>query len=236
MSTPLSTVLAQSSSTSQETVDNNVADQGNSIMSPFITRGQAVDTIVKAFNLKALNENYINKCLKHADECFFTFSARSDYDGISFDPLILYPDVFPAYKYYDSINTATILDLVRGYEQDHSPFKPEDPITAIQAIKVVLGAADLIKWKEKFEITSEEQKEAVSSLTNILVSDPFTFEDLWWQWRYLAFALKAGIIDVKQALNSDKPIGEVELSGMITKTIALQNEAAKNSKSSTPSQ
>lgn len=206
--------------------------------------------VLESFDLKKKNRIYLKNCIKNADECFFVFSARSNYDEIRFKPLILYPDVFPAYQYYDAINTATILDLVRGFEQNNSPFNPEDPITKIQAIKVVLGAADLMKWKEKFQITPEEQKEATDFLagpllqemktgyreeledfsldditpeilSNAFSSDMFSFDDSWWQWRYLAFALKSGIIDVNQAFNSDQPMTEEELSQMINKTLAF---------------
>jgi len=112
-------------------------------------RGEVVNYIVNEFDLKNNYSNFIGNCLGNRESCFFVFVAMSDFDEISLNPLQLYPDVYPNYRYYNAINLASMLGLVHGYtfEKD-TPFKPEVVMTRVQALKVVLGAGDLIKWKE----------------------------------------------------------------------------------------
>jgi hypothetical protein len=186
-----------------------------------IKRGDAVAKIVNAFNLEQKNKNFITDCLKHPDECFFAFSAMSDFDWIKFRPLILYPDVFPAHSYYGAVNVATMLGLVHGYiNEEYSPFKPEEPMTRIQALKVILGAANLLPWKEKFELEGEMANsggdESVLPFKD-LSSDP---EQSWWYRRYAGYALEAGIIESNEFFRPNQTVTEKELAEMIEKTLA----------------
>jgi len=185
-----------------------------------LTRGEAVNNIVEAFNLQKRQKSFLLDCLRHADDCFFAFSAMSDYDGINFSPLILYPDVFPAYKHYKAINIASMLGLVHGFlDENTSPFHPEEGMTRIQALKVVLGAADAMRWMERFEL---EQKSADSGGPDYLLPyrdiDPEN-DAMWWYSRYMRFALENGIMDSGEYFRPDEPVTEAELNDMITRAL-----------------
>jgi hypothetical protein len=193
------------------------ADQSkNKNPNRMLTRGAAVSKIVESFNLKKNYCTYIAKCMSNADECFFTFAAMSSFDGISFSPLRLYPDVQPNYRYYDDINVASILGLVHGYMGEKStPFKPEIVMTRIQALKVVLGAAELMKWKEKFEVGNIGE----SVFSDI---DPLD-DDKWWYARYANFAVMNGIITKDEKFYPDDVIRAAELILFIEKALEYKN-------------
>lgn len=182
-----------------------------------MSRGEAVYQIVTNFKLTEKDGKFLDICLKSPDECFFVFSDRSDYDGIRFAPLILYPDVFPAYQYYAEINTASALGLVHGYsEEDQSPFHPMEAMTRIQALKVVMAAANLLQWKEKFELMGDSGgPEYELPFDDIDLSNP----DNWWFGRYLAFALENGIIVPNNSFRPNDGITDGELSKMISRAV-----------------
>jgi hypothetical protein len=152
---------------------------------PLLSRGEATDLAVKYFRLEEKNAGFLRDCDAVPEECLFAFSARTDFHDLRFDPVILYPDVYPAYRYYKSINLASKLDLVRGYIQaPESPYLPEQPITRVEALKLIMGASGLLNWKEKFEI-------AVADSSWL----KFSFEgDRWWYSRYLASAAESGVL------------------------------------------
>ena len=185
-----------------------------------LNRGEAVSKVVAAFDLEKKQKKFLLDCLGHPDDCFFVFSTMSHFDDIRFTPLILYPDVFPAYKFYGAINTASMLGLVHGYlEEDTSPFHPETGMTRIQALKVVLGAADAIKWIEKFEL-----KMAAADSGGPDYALPYGDVDpqndsMWWYPRYLGFALDNNIIDPGDYFRPDETVTEAELNDMMTRAL-----------------
>lgn len=179
-----------------------------------LSRGEAVDMIVDTFELRKNYSSFLTKCLINADDCFFVFAAMSDFDGISFNPLTLYPDVNERYRYYDSVNVASMLGLVHGYlEQDKTPFKPEIVISRIQTLKVVFGAAELMKWKEKFELDDQ-----ISLYDDISPND----EDKWWYPRYANFAKNAQLVPDLDTFRPDEPIKLQELKDLMEKTLEYQ--------------
>ncbi len=185
-----------------------------------LTRGEAVKAVVSSFELEKRNADYISGCLGSPDECFFVFSAMSDYDDIRFDPLILYPDVFPANRYYNAINTATIFGLVHGYlDEESSPFHPNDRITRIQALKVVLGAAGMVVWQDKFELAADFLAVAAQTMPFMDVFPERA--DMWWYSRYIGKACDADIIDCSEggSFRPDDAITKAELDELISKTI-----------------
>ncbi len=185
-----------------------------------MTRGEAVNRIVEAFSLKTAKAAYLADCLAHADECFFVFSAMSDFDGISFEPLRLYPDVNENFRYYEAINTASMLGLVHGYlNEEDTPFKPEAAITRIQALKVLLASADLMQWKEQFELTGETPD---LPFNDVDLENPST----WWYPRYLDFALKAGIIGADETFRPDEPVTLGELAEMVDNALRYKEDSA----------
>jgi len=186
-----------------------------------LTRGEAVNRIVEAFNLKTSKKAYIADCLAHADECFFVFSAMSDFDDISFQPLKLYPDVNENFRYYDSINIASMLGLVHGYlDEEKTPFKPEIVISRIQALKIVLAASDTMRWKEKFELESLPKE--ISPFADVDADNP----GMWWYSRYLNFALKANIIGNEEYFRPNDPVTLEELAQMVDNTIKYKEDSA----------
>ena len=176
----------------------------------FLTRGEVVGRIVTAFDLKNKHSKFINDCFEHLSDCFFVFNAMSNFDGISYKPLLLYPDVNTANRYYDAINTATILGLTHGYlDEKETPFHPRDFMTRIEALKVMLGAANLMDWQEKFELELSMQPPL-----NTEEADKKNVPD-WWYARYLDFALENGIIDRFDVLKPDGRISEDDFNAML---------------------
>ncbi len=172
-------------------------------------RGEVVSRVVEFFELKEKKRSSISECLSRSDECFFVFAAMSDFDGIGFSPLTLYPDVKPQSRYYDDINVASMLGLVHGYLGEYStPFKPELVMTRIQSLKLVLGASELVQWLEQFELTE------IEATTFGDVSGP----GQWWYPRYLNFALKAGILEEGSTFRPDEAITVAELEAMMQST------------------
>jgi hypothetical protein len=188
-----------------------------------LTRGEAVSEVVTSFDLADKNHSLIKDCLQVPDDCFFVFSVMSDYDDIRFSPLILYPDVFPANKYYNAINTATILGLVHGYLGEQStPFHPEDRITRIQGLKMILGAAGLMTWKDKFELIKDALTDSMPPVfADVNTGNP----KMWWYERYIDKACEINVIDCNGGdFRPDETITKAELAGMVSKTLSYDAE------------
>lgn len=181
-----------------------------------LTRGEAVQRVVDFFDLEVSHAKLLKSCFLVPDECFFAFTAMSDFDGISFDPLTLYPDVKSGNKYADAINTATILGIVRGHINiDQTPFYPNHYLTRIQALKVILGATEQLPWKEKFEMEDDYwNKQSLDKKYWVADIDPNS-EDQWWYGRYAAFALDAGIIQDQKYLRPNDAITGEELTELM---------------------
>ena len=192
----------------------------------YISRGEAVSRIVRFFDLGNREKSFLNDCKGHMEECFFVFGTMSHFDDITYNPLILYPDVSIAYLYYDDINIATMLGLVHGYlEEKNSPFYPRAVTTRIQALKVIFGAAQLLPWKEKFELMAqlggENNLKKQKSVFRDLNADN---EHMWWYFRYLDFALDAGIITNESYFRPDEPVSETEFEYFLERTMKLASK------------
>lgn len=190
-----------------------------------LTRGEAVQRVVDFFDLEVSHAKFLKSCFLVPDECFFAFTAMSDFDGISFDPLTLYPDVKSGNKYADAINTATILGIVRGHINiDQTPFYPNHYLTRIQALKVILGATEQLPWKEKFEMEDDYwNKQSLDKKYWVADIDPNS-EDEWWYGRYVAFALDAGIIEDQKYLRPNDAITGSEMTELMERA---QNSVIK---------
>ncbi|MDA1060191.1 MAG: S-layer homology domain-containing protein [bacterium] len=191
-----------------------------------ISRGSLLKIVLDSFDIYKKKSTYINNCYSYIDFCLFNFMAMSSFDGIELSPqLILYPDVHKENEYYEDINTATILGLVNGYmNETNSPFKPDLPVTRIQALKIVLGAADLVPTKYKFELI------AMLGSYQDLISQKSYFEDvdteishMWWYPRYLNFAVENGILEDTDYFRPDDNISSQELDEMINNTLEYIN-------------
>ncbi len=151
-----------------------------------LSRGEATDMVVKFYDLEKKNESFLTECRADLDSCMFTFATRTNFSEYRTSPLILYPDVYPAYRFYHSINLASQLDLARGYyQEEQSPFRPEQPISRVEALKLAMGASGMLDWKDQFEISTEQ-----SSWLK------FNFDgDRWWYGRYLVSAVQNGFLN-----------------------------------------
>lgn len=198
----------------------------------YVSRGLAVHQVVETFNLKQKNAAFIADCLLHLDECFFVFTAMSRYDDVSLEPLRLYPDVPDAYSYAADINLATMLGLVHGnIDLKGSPFYPRSYMTRIQALKVVLGSAGMMDWREKFELIRDlGNEDALRNQTSEFADVNALRDDTWWYPRYVNFALDTGVVDAGEYFRPDEPITEQEYNDMLQR--ALKESATYNAKNS----
>ncbi len=176
-----------------------------------IGRGEAVAMTVEQLDLAGRNGEFLNICDSDLSACTFVFSSRSKFADINLEPLILYPDVYPAYRYYLAINLATKLDLVRGYwEEENSPFRPEQPITRIEALKLILGASGKLQWKERFELVNEVLDDGQLPVN-------LTGARAWWHSRYLLKALQCGLWSLDWNWLTDAPVTKMEFANMLEK-------------------
>lgn len=194
-----------------------------------LSRGEAVDLAVKYFDLEKTNSKFLRECNNDLDACLFTFAARTNFDDLRIKPLILYPDVYPAYRYYRAINVASKLDLVRGYfEEDQSPFRPEQAITKAEALKLILGASGALNWKEKFELNADDQQ-----LENQAKSMLVGMTD-WWYGRYIGTAWKKGMFGQEDKVDADASISKNEFMILMEKSkLAYGQNSQENSSGNT---
>lgn len=187
-----------------------------------VSRGELVSKIVERFDLKNKKAEEIEKCNEHKDFCLFNFVAMSDFEGLQFEPtLMLYPDVETSSRYYEDINIATMLNIVNGYLGDKgSPFYPDKEVSRIQALKMVLTAADLLPMMYKFELIN-----VLGSLEDLYRQISY-FDDvnakishMWWYVRYVNFAVETGIIEDSDFFRPDDKITMDELNDLIEKTL-----------------
>jgi len=185
-----------------------------------LTRGEAVFRILDKFDVKKTKKRFISACNKRPSECFFVFSIMSDFDGIELSPILkLYPDVNQNYRFYNAVNTASMLGLIHGYiNEDETPFKPEVVMSRIQALKVILGATDLLKWKDEFELTKNELAEPLVYKDAVLRSP-----ENWWYNRYLTYARDHKIITDSDFFRPDDPITIAELNTFMDNLILYSN-------------
>lgn len=177
----------------------------------YLSRGEATKLVVDYFQLEKKNAKYLAGCETRPEECLFSFSAMTNFHGLKTDPVVLYPDVGPAYRYYQAINTATLLDLVRGYyTEDESPFRPLQPISKVETLKLVLGASGLMGWKEKFELKLLEQQ------PNWLTAS--LGQNNWWYARYIAGATDNGLITSAENFMPEDRISKKEFLQLLEST------------------
>lgn len=187
-----------------------------------VSRGEFVKIVLESFGVKENKAEVIENCYEYRDFCLFNFMSMSFFDGITLEPdIILYPDVSKDNLYYEDITAATILGLVNGYINEvDSPFRPNDPISRIGALKVIFGAADLVPPKYQFELV------AMLGAENSLTSQKSYFSDvdskisyMWWYPRYVNFAVENDIVDEGEYFRPNDNISIEELDDIINKTL-----------------
>ena len=197
-----------------------------------VTRGEFIGVVVDIFDLRKTKTTYIDNCDEHREFCFYNFLAMSSYDDIQLDPeLVLYPDIPVTHKYYDEVTVGTMLGLINGYVGDeNSPFRPESSISRIQALKIILGAAEAVVPKYRFEMIDilgslDQLSSQFSSFSDIDAKISY----MWWYPRYVNFAVENDIVNGGNLFRPDETITKKELDDMIVRTqkyIRSQNEKA----------
>lgn len=191
----------------------------------YLTRGEFVSIIVDRFELKYKNEDYINDCYDHRDFCLFNFVTMSSFD-VQLEPnVVLYPDIPLDHKYYEDVTVGTMLGLINGYlNEENSPFHPTNSVSRIQALKTVLGAADAVPPKYRFELV-----DILGSLDQLYNQHTY-FADvdanvshMWWYPRYVNFATDHDIVDFSKYFRPDETITKSELDDMIVRTLNYIN-------------
>ena len=191
-----------------------------------ISRGEFINSVVERFEIKDTRKSYLDSCYTHRDFCFYVFSSQSKFEGITLDPeIILYPDVPVDSEYYDAITMASMLGVVSGYAGDEdTPFRPDDSITRIQALKVVLGINQLVKPLYRFELINhlggvkalESQKSMFPDISPKVTS-------MWWYPMYANFAYEHELVDASQPFRPDDYLTKGELNDMIDRTLEFIN-------------
>jgi hypothetical protein len=199
-----------------------------------ITRSEVLHEVIERLDLKAKKADFIANCYEYKEFCLFNFIAMSLYNDIKLEPKpILYPDISENSKYYEDIVIGTMLGLVNGMvSEKNTPFRPNDPISRINALKIVLGAADLVKPMYRFELAKE-----LGSYEN-LVTQPSYFEDvdpkityMWEYPRYTNFAVENGIIKKADRFRPTDKITVKELNSIITNTLKYLKSQDEETKS-----
>lgn len=192
----------------------------------FVTRGKFINIIMDKFDLKNKKADLISKCYTYREFCFFNFLAMSSYEYIQLEPeIILYPDVKPSDIYYEDITIGTMLGLMNGYlSEQSSPFHSEYNISRIQALKVILAAADLVPSKYRFELINElGSAEALENQFSYFADVNPKIFNMWWYPRYVNFAVEKGIVDKTALFRPDEYIMTSELADMIDRTLNYLN-------------
>ena len=118
-----------------------------------------------------------------------------------------------------------MLGLVSGYvDEPSTPFKPDDYITRIQALRIILSANQLVKPLYKFELIqllgdSSKISAQYSSYKDINPSIP----GMWWYPRFTNFAYENKLAGSSQYFRPDDYITKDEFDSMMKSTIELLN-------------
>lgn len=199
-----------------------------------VTRAEFLRIVLDRFDLMNKNAEKIRDCYDHKEFCLFNFMTMSSFDGIVLDPdVILYPDVPLSHGYYKDITVATMLGAVNGYmSEQNSPFHPNKNISRIQALKIILGANDLVKPKYQFELIKllGSYKDLISQISPFADVDA-RIADMWWYPRYLNFALEHDIIDQTEYFRPGDEITTGELNDAIERTLQYLNSVDEETKS-----
>jgi len=197
----------------------------------YVTRGEFIDQVVGEFSLKDRRKDFINNCYDYREFCFFAFTGQSNFSGLKLEPeIILYPDVPYGSSYYEPITVATMLGLLSGYtNEEGTPFKPEAPITRMQALKVILGANQLVAPLHRFELIEIlGSEEALRSQESYYYDVNPAVSKMWWYPRFANYAFDHGIIENESYFRPDEYITIGELENIIQNTIeflGLESEA-----------
>ncbi|KKQ72261.1 MAG: hypothetical protein US92_C0001G0182 [Candidatus Peregrinibacteria bacterium GW2011_GWA2_38_36] len=184
------------------------------LASDYVTRAQIVYQTMNNFDLERFNKDFLDNCKNNLELCFFTFTARTKFKEIKLGPeIILYPDISSSQQFYKEITEMTMLGFLDGFGDDsQSKFKPDEKITRIHALRILLNSAGMLKWKEYAELKKELGGE------NAVYGQTTPYKDVsgrtyyaWWYPRYVNFAYIAEVIKSENYFRPNDPIKQSEL-------------------------
>ncbi len=198
-----------------------------------VSRGELVKIIFDKFDLRTKKADFLSNCNKFKEFCLFNFMATSLYNDIELEPqIILYPDIKPGSVYYRDVVDATMLGFINGYMNDKdSPFRPDRPVTRIEALKVIFGALDMVQSKYKFQLVSilGSNEEIMNQKTYFDDVNP-KIQYMWWYPRYTNFAVENGIIKDVDKFRPDENITIEELNVIISGTMKFLDSQTNEEK------
>lgn len=185
--------------------------------SEFVRRGSLMVQIMKSFHFDLKNKDFINSCMAQLEFCFYQFSSQTSFSGFSLSPDIrLYPDVKPTDPYYAAVTIGTILGIIRGFtDEPQTPFHPLQPISRIQALKILLTSTGMLPWKDYYALQKEltAANDISRSGKNVMLTQKTPYQDIsariphmWWYPRYVNFAYLSGLIDDTIFFQPDSPL------------------------------
>ena len=203
-------------------------------------------SVIKIFDLENTKKDLIEACLADVVSCTSIISNNSQFVAtynnvpLSGQPLVatnpvfhianaqqkydikglqLFPDVTLDVENFYYVNMATLLGIVQGYYQEEkSPFKPERIITRMEATKVILGGADLMKWLYYDELATQLGGDQYVLIQETPFSDiKVTTDKMWWYPRYVSKACSVGMFDCTQGskFRPDEYITKAEVDAMV---------------------
>jgi hypothetical protein len=192
----------------------------------YVTRGEFIKTVVEDFDIANTRKDFIDNCYSYREFCFFVFSGYSTFSGIKLSPnIVLYPDIPYGSKYYKPVTIATMLGLVNGFvNEENTPFKPDDYITRVQALKIILSANQLVAPMYKFELISElgsvdAIKKQESRYSDVNPAIP----SMWWYPRFTNFAYEHNLVDEKIFFRPDDNLTRGEFDVLLERTLEFLN-------------
>ncbi|MBI5152468.1 FG-GAP repeat protein [Candidatus Peregrinibacteria bacterium] len=178
-----------------------------------LTRAQFVYGIIQGFNLDAKNKEFLRQCRANPEFCLHDFAKETQFHRMKYSPkVLLYPDVSEENFFYEQITDAASLGIMKGFmEAKESPFKPDEHITRIHALRVILEAAKMIEWKSYAELKKElNGDKAVQNQLTPFSDISAETSDMWWYPRYVNYAYLSGIISDKEFFRPLDPIKQAE--------------------------
>lgn len=203
--------------------------------SAFVRRGSFMVQIMKSFHFDTKNKDFIDSCMAQLEFCFYQFSSQTSFSGLTLSPTLqLYPDVKSSDPYYSAVTVGTILGIVRGFtDEPQTPFHPQQPITRIQALKILLTSTGILPWKDYYELQKElADTVSTDSGKNLIASQKTPYQDIsariphmWWYPRYVNFAFLSGLIDDTVFFQPDSPLTQKDFEAW---TASIQTYLARH--------